>query len=243
MIFACVNDEFLLEAKSTIIFLCIFLMQLCLCDVSWKWTCGGLKHAKPVSNPSTSKPKVMICVQSMILWRARKFVVIFSGSPELPLQLHSHLPFFKCSIAARKMWRCQLQTKVSCGSLWTRDATWYLWPPIARNWSLQGRWNFFHVKGHEVRTLGFKFGPDRTTGSAWKWPLYSAGEFNKVGSFRRCSRKKAELLLWRRCVPLCVAHSAAAGLTVGGFRTKPHMAILGNWTLNYYKPKRWLTRK
>ena len=96
------------------------------------------------------------------------------------------------------MWRCQLQTKVSCGSLWTRGATWYLWPPFARAPGLQGRWKLFHGKGHDVRTFGLQNLGNRPAGSAWKTTLYSAGEFNKVGSFRRCSRKKAELLLWRR---------------------------------------------
>ena len=158
-------------------------------------------------------------------------------------ELASHLPFFKCSIAARKMWRCQLQTKVSCGSLWTRGATWYLWPPFARAPGLQGRWNFFHGKGHDVRTFGLKNLGNRPAGSALKSTLYSAGEFNKVGSFRRCSRKKAELLLlWRRAraatmLPRCGAlHSG----WIPDETTHGHIGQLD--PLNY-KPKRWLTRK
>ena len=139
----------------------------------------------------------MVCAESIF---SVKIVLVFFHCvhhhyppPRWFAECFKHLPFFKCSIAARKMWRCQLQTKVSCGSLWTRGATWYLWPPFARAPGLQGRWKLFHGKGHDVRTFGLQNLGNRPAGSAWKTTLYSAGEFNKVGSFRRCSRKKAEL--------------------------------------------------
>ena len=188
----------------------------------------------------------MICAESIF---SVKIVLVFFHCvhhhyppPRWLAECFKHLPFFKCSIAARKMWRCQLQTKVSCGSLWTRGATWYLWPPFARAPGLQGRWKLFHGKGHDVRTFRLQNLGNRPAGSAWKTTLYSAGEFNKVGSFRRCSRKKAELLLWRRAraatmLPRCGAlHSG----WIPDETTHGHIGQLD--PLNY-KPKRWLTRK
>ena len=166
----------------------------------------------------------MICVQSIFY---AKYCTFFLKLLEQlrRAELASHLPFFKCSIAARKMWRCQLQTKVSCGSLWTRGATWYLWLPFARAPGLQGRWNFFHGKGHDVRTFGLKNLGNRPAGSALKSTLYSAGEFNKVGSFRRCSRKKAELLLlWRRARAATMRWCAAQWVDSGRNHTWPYWA-------------------
>ena len=93
--------------------------------------------------------------------------------------LSSHLPFFKCSIAARKMWRCQLQTKVSCGSLWTASATWYLCALPTRAPGLQGRWKGRYGVNHDVRTFVFKNFENRSAGRVWKWGLYFAGEFGR----------------------------------------------------------------
>lgn len=102
------------------------------------------------------------------------------------------IPFFKCSIAARKMWRCQLQTKVSCGSLWTQDATWYLCRSISQPHGLGFQFFLLTLQAHNVRVQGFEFEPDRSVGSGLNRALYSAGELQEVGSFRRCSSRLEE---------------------------------------------------
>ena len=114
----------------------------------------------------------------------------------------SHLPFFKCSIAARKMWRCQLQTKVSCGSLWTRSATWYLCALATGARGLQGRWKSLHRVKQYVRTLGFKNFANRLIRRVAKGGLYFAGEFGRWVHFVGVLGRKLRLLRrtsYQRC--------------------------------------------
>ena len=104
---------------------------------------------------------LMICAESIF---SVKIVLVFFHCvhhhyppPHWFAECFKHLPFFKCSIAARKMWRCQLQTKVSCGSLRTRRATWYPCRPLLTAPDLRGQPDQNQIDGSDVRKPGCKF--------------------------------------------------------------------------------------